>query len=168
MKRIPLTQGQSALVDDGDYRKLMKFKWCAHRHHDRKVATFYAVRNILLPDGRRVQIKMHQQIMHCRWLDHKDGNGLNNQKINLRKATQSQQEANKKLRRDNTSGYKGVVWFRRDKCWKAQIGGQRRRRKNRHIGYFNTAEEAARAYDHAAIESFGEFARLNFPRSNKP
>ncbi len=92
--------------------------------------------------------------------DHIDGNGLNNRRSNLRPASNSQQVANQGVRSDNTSGYKGVTWREDRGKWEAKIqsGGKRRC-----LGLFDDKIEAAKVYDHAALEAFGEFAVLNFP-----
>lgn len=94
-------------------------------------------------------------------IDHDDQNLLNGQRSNLRVATNSQNMANRGPCANNQSGYKGVYW--EGHRWKAQIMFNY---KNKSIGRFDTAEEAARAYDQAALELFGEFACLNFPRSD--
>lgn len=90
-------------------------------------------------------------------IDHEDVNTLNNQRLNLRSETRSQNLANGKLRINNTSGYKGVSRYK-DK-WRAQICVKR---KQITIGYFYNKEDAARAYDKAALKNFSKFARLNF------
>lgn len=90
-------------------------------------------------------------------LDHRDTNPAHNWINNLREATMSQNLANQKQRRTNTSGHKGVTFWARDGNWKAQIGV---RGKNINLGYFPTREAAAAAYAEAAREAFGEFARV--------
>ncbi len=89
-------------------------------------------------------------------LDHEDGNGLNNMWRNIRPCTQSQNCANRRRSENNTSGFKGVTWRRRERKWLAQIGNARRRRW---IGLFDTAEEAHAAYMAEAQNLFGQFAR---------
>jgi hypothetical protein len=88
-------------------------------------------------------------------IDHKDRDPSNDRWTNLRPATHSQQQGNKRLPRNNTSGYRGVVWLR--KKWIARNSGIG-------LGRFTSKEEAARAYDRHAIEHYGEFATLNFPQ----
>ena len=86
--------------------------------------------------------------------------GLDCRKSNLRICDNSQNHANRKAQANNTSGYKGVGWDLFNKKWVAQIMVNQ---KNKKIGRYDVKEDAARAYDKAAIEYFGEFARLNFP-----
>ena len=93
-------------------------------------------------------------------VDHINGNKLDNRKENLRLATNQQNQHNVGKRKNNTSGYKGVSWYRKRKKWKAAI---KHNKKSIHLGYYDTPEEASRAYDKAAVEFFGEFAHLNFP-----
>lgn len=90
--------------------------------------------------------------------DHINGNGLDNRKANLRPATRSQNGANSRLSSRSTSGYKGVSYDRARGSWKAQIGF---RGENRFLGRYPTAEQAAAAYDAAAQELFGAYARTN-------
>ena len=159
MKIISLTQEKSALVDDDDFLWLSQWKWFAVKGPK----TFYARR--FLPrdnSGKRTCIGMHSLIMgkDC---DHIDFDGLNNQRDNLRPANRSQQVAHMRGRSDNTSGYKGVVWSKYHSRWQAQtmVCGKRK-----HLGYFDTAIRAAKAYDDAALKYFGDFAFLNFPRGD--
>lgn len=91
-------------------------------------------------------------------IDHANGDGGDNRLSNLRLATRRQNVANSKIRSNNTSGHRGVVRHR-DK-WQASIGKTERR----HLGTFKTPEDAAKAYDLAAAETYGRFARLNFAR----
>lgn len=91
-------------------------------------------------------------------IDHKDRNKLNNLKDNLRIVTESQNQQNRELQSNNLSGWKGVSWHLYNQKWQAQIGVNG---KPIHLGYFDTAEDAARAYNTAAIYYFGEFAVLN-------
>lgn len=126
------------------------------------------------PDGRVViQIKTKRLFAHqVVWLlfndnlpdtsvDHKDRDRTNNRIDNLRPATTAEQQGNKALQRNNSSGYRGVsrAANHKTKPWLASIKEDGRRK---HLGYFSTPEDAARAYDAAAIEKFGAFASVNF------
>ena len=96
-------------------------------------------------------------------IDHRDLNGLNNAWINLREANSSQNNANRGKLITNTSGFKGVSWSKWANKYKAYI---RINNKRKHLGYFKDLIKAAQAYDSAALQYFGEFARLNFPRED--
>lgn len=91
-------------------------------------------------------------------IDHVDGNGLNNAITNLRLCTKTQNMGNRKPNKNNTSGYKGVSWDKRKKKFRAQI---RQSGKCKFLGYFDTIEQAAEAYNQAAVVYFGSFANLN-------
>lgn len=158
MKQIQLTQGKVALVDDEDYKWLSKFKWYAY--YNRYSGHWYAARSVG-PTGKQITVFMHREILaatHGVLVDHKDGNGLNNHRYNLRLATTAQNQHNRGKPRNNTSGYKGVVWNKLYEKWQAQIGIGGRQKN---LGYFVNLEDAARAYNVAALEHFGEFAKLN-------
>jgi hypothetical protein len=163
MKEIKLTQGKVALVDDEDYESLNKHKWYAKIGKE----TFYAVRAIY-GTGKQKNISMHRVIMGitdpkipC---DHRDNDGLNNQRNNLRVCSNNQNQANARKRKNTTSKYKGVSIHTRvikDKTynsWQARIifNG-----KSYCLGYYKAEEQAATAYNKKAIEFFGEFAKIN-------
>lgn len=155
MKEIPLTQAQVALVDDEDYDELNKYKW--YTVWIPSSHTFYAQRR-----SGKSKVYMHRIIlnaprdMEC---DHVDGNGLNNQRANLRLCTRSENGRNSRKHSDNISGYKGASWHSASKSWLARITINN---KLIHIGSYSTAEDAAHAYDMAAKELHGKFARINF------
>ena len=157
MKRIPLTQGKVALVDDDFYEYLNQFKWCVKKNRD----TFYAIRHVM-KKGNTKRIWMHREILNSpegMLTDHRDGDGLNNQRSNLRVCSHVQNNRNRRMRLDNSSGYKGVQWRKDREKWRAIIKvGQ----KLKHIGNFTSKIEAAKAYDKAAKKYFGKFAKLNF------
>jgi hypothetical protein len=150
MKEIKLTQGKVALVDNADYDYLMRWKWFAKKQGK----AFYAAAMI---NGK--MIRMHRLIMQAPStldIDHKDHNGLNNRRYNIRICTRSQNLANKTAR--GLSKYLGVS-LNNHKQWRARI---RQNKKEYFIGSFETEEMAARAYDLKAIELHGEFANINF------
>ncbi len=157
MKEIELTQGYVALVDDEDYERVSAHKWYAevYRHN------VYAARAVYTTNKRRKTVKMHRFILGVIGskvqVDHKDRNGLNNQRSNLR-ITIDQNQQNAGLRKDNTSGYKGVHWNKNRGRWQARI---KFRSKHIGLGLFTDILDAARAYNKAALELFGEFALLN-------
>ena len=149
-KQIPLTQSKFAIVDDEDFEYLNQWKWYVHKNGN----NFYAVR------GFPKRIQMHRVVMNTSdgiEVDHIDGNGLNNTRSNLRNCTHVQNMQNRKKNSDNTSGYKGVDWH--NEKWRAQITINK---KIVFLGYFSSIEDAAHAYDTAAKEGHGNFAKTNF------
>ena len=164
MKRILLTQGKYAIVDDEDYDWLMQWKWCAHKQPD---GAYYAQRRRSLSEGPGV-IYMHQQIamtppgMHT---DHVNHTTLDNRRSNLHTATVSENLLNRKAPPcHNTSGYIGVSWHKKAKKWSAVIGYKY---EYYYLGLFDDAAEAAHVRDGKAIELHGDFAVLNFNRKEK-
>lgn len=151
-KKILLTQNKFAVVDDDDFEYLSQFNWDTKKSR----GTFYARRFL---SGKRIM--MHNEIMKPTsgmFVDHIDGNGQNNQKSNLRICTFAQNNRNASKRKDNTSGFKGVSKAKNGK-WYAQV-----RINGKHVlsKLFDSPIDAAHAYDEAAKQYFGEFARTNF------
>lgn len=161
MKKILLTQGQSALVDEGDFELLSKWKWQVKWNpHTR---SYYANRKQVIANGKRKSLYMSRVIMDAPkdfQVDHINHDTLDNRRSNLRLATRSQNQINSGKRKVNKSGYKGVSFYKETKKWKARINYNN---KNIHLGYFTDIKEAARAYDAKASEIFGKFAFLNYP-----
>ena len=160
MKRIPLTQGKFALVDDVDYERLNKYKWYAVKNKN----TFYAVRCIHLPGRKSRVIWMHREILGLkrgdpRQTDHRNHNGLANWRDNLRICNGLQNSRNKSKQKNCSSKYKGVSWYKAGYKWKAEI---RVDNHSIYLGYFDNEIEAARVYDNAARKHFKEFANTNF------
>ena len=152
-KTIELSCGEYSIVDDDDFEKINQYKWyvlkCTH--------SFYAVRR---ESGR--PLLMHRQIMglECdKQVDHINHNGLDNRKSNLRIATCSQNQHNRRLQINNKSGYKGVSWTKHKNKWRANI---RLNGKDIHLGYYENLIDAALAYDDAAKKYHEDFAVLNF------
>lgn len=162
MKKIDISTKKHpntfALVDDCDFERLNQWKW----HAVNRGNTLYAER-LELRFGKNTA--MHRMILgitdkHIQ-ADHRDGNGLDNRRSNLRTCTHAENNRNKARGSRNTSGYKGVSWKKEHAKWGANIcfGG-----KQVFLGYFFCLIKAAKAYDAAAKELHGEFARLNFPK----
>ncbi len=155
MKRIALTQGQFALVDDEDFEHLSQWKWFAQKT---PMGSFYAQRRE--HHGGPV-VLMHRYLAQTPAglvTDHVDGNGLNNQRANLRSATALQNMMNKAPNRGGSSPLKGAVFDRGHKSrpWRASI---RLNGRLKYLGNYTTPEEAAAAYAAAATVHFGAFAR---------
>lgn len=150
MKEIFLNHSKIALVDDSDFDFLSQWKW---RYDSKGYASRWESHKI---------VRMHRLIMgnpEGKLIDHINMDKLDNRRENLRVCTNSENLYNRPKNKNNTSGYKGVTWFKRDSKWRAAIMIDR---KMNHLGYFEDVVEAAKAYDIAANMYFGEFARLNF------
>lgn len=165
MREIPLTQGKVALVDDSDFEWLSQWKWNAEPHQTKSgiQEIWYAKRLIYTGvHSRSIKVYMHRFLLGISdfrtKVDHRDSDGLNNQRYNLRQSTNSQNSANSRKSLRNTSGFKGVHWYKPCSKWQAQIRCGPRRF---HLGYFANKVDAARAYNEAALHYFGDFARLN-------
>ncbi len=155
MKKIPLTQGKFAIVDDEDYDWLMQWKWCAQKAG----RTFYAVRSFRVA-GKKIKVQMHRSILNVRKgleTDHINHNGLDNRKQNLRTCTRSQNGCNLSPRKGYTSRYKGVSWNKGR--WQASI---KYKGKTINFSRHDSEIDAAKAYDVKAKEIQREFACLNF------
>jgi len=174
MKTVPLYGKKAAArvvrVDDGDYELVIQYRWnvtekerVGARGRVRKQGP-YAITNYQRPDGRRTMIYMHKLITGWPRTDHRNHDGLDNQRENLRDATVGQNTANQLPQEGTSSAFKGVSWDRVNRRWLVHVTWDHRQH---HVGRFDSEEEAARAYDAAAIGLFGEFAYLNFPAAQQ-
>lgn len=155
MKEIKLTQGRKAVVDNDDFDKLIVFKWCY-------LKTGCAGRGSRTNElSTRKTVLMHRQILQCPdglFVDHKNGNRLDNRKSNLRICTKRENAYNVGLVSSNKSGYRGVSFDSRSGRWRARI---RTVVAYKSLGYFSTAQGAAEAYNAEAINIHKEFHRSN-------
>jgi len=154
MKKIYLeNKGLYALVDDEDFDHLNQWKW----HADEIGGIFYAKRRSY-PDKK--MIYMHREILKSegKFIDHKDHDGLNNQKSNLRICSSSQNQWNKRSKKNSSSKYVGVYYDKSRGKWSASCCVNY---KTHRLGRFETEKEAAIAYNKKAVELHGEFANLN-------
>ena len=157
MKKIPLTNSSEfALVSDRVYKKVIEYRWYALRRNALKKNKITGVNSVEHPHILLSHLIKGKPPKGKEW-DHEDRNPLNNRDGNLRLATKSQNRANTCTRVTNKSGFRGVSW--RFGRWVVQITVNR---KKKHLGYFTSLVKAARVYDKAALEAFGEFATLNF------
>ncbi|MDR5802169.1 HNH endonuclease [Caballeronia sp. LZ001] len=152
MKEIRLTKGAIALVDDEDYERIAKHRWC--------MSCGYALRGTTVA-GHTVQRLMHREILRLpsddkRLIDHRDGNRLNNQKSNLRICNKSENSRNRLAPKNNKTGFKGVCLCKATGRYRATINVSGS--KQIHLGYFDTAAAAHEAYSKAAPNFHGEFA----------
>lgn len=150
-------KGKTATVSDEDYEELSQYRWVVDYYG-------YVIRSAHKDLGKGKLISMHRHVMRdvdAYRIDHIDNNPLNNQRSNLRVATQQENLRNRGAQVNNKSGLKGVCQIsshQRQKTWIAQI---KIGNKREHLGYFLTKEEAALAYNQAALEHFGEYAWVN-------
>lgn len=153
MKKIPLTQGYFALVDD-DF--IVDRKWRISKTGNK----IYAFANAKKEEGG-CNVSMHRLIMRPKKnmeVDHIDGNGLNNQRSNLRICTRAENALNRRINNNNTSGFKGVTFVKEDGKWQVQIAAKRR---FYYLGRYDSKVEAAMVYNVKARELFGKYAVLN-------
>lgn len=149
---VPLTQGYEAVIDAADVPLVDCYNWRA----DVRSKIIYAVRTSY--SGQRPNaMLMHRVIMgepHGMYVDHQDGDGLNNRRNNLREATPMQNMHNRRINANNKSGFKGVSLHRRTGKWVAQI---RINGEKTYLGYYQTPEKAHAAYCAASAKHHGEF-----------
>lgn len=156
MTAIQLNSGYTALVDDIDFDRINRFTWKALVGESPQGQRWYAYRNA----GGKL-VGMHTEILGAKpglMIDHVDGNGLNNCRSNLRYATNSQNQQNRRKHSKAASQFKGVTVLPVRYVARIKVG-----KKSLYLGTFDSEEEAARAYDAAARQHFQERACLNFP-----
>ncbi|MCP4708548.1 MAG: hypothetical protein GY869_07990 [Planctomycetes bacterium] len=159
MKIIKLSRGKQVLIDETDYLNISQYRWQAHFTN----GNCYARRNCRLPNGRKIKLYLHRQILglrhgDTRQVDHINGNGLDNRRHNLRICTVAENSANRRAVKSR-SGYKGV-----SKCGSKSNPFQARIQLDGQIfsmGCFKTPQEAAWAYDFGLLMLYGEFACTN-------
>lgn len=165
MREIILTKGKVALIDDADHEFLSQWNWCAYVNRS---GNWYARCSLYLGGGRknskRKTLHMHRLLLGLPddpkiRTDHIDGNGLNNQRHNLRPATPTQNGANMRSRKNSASKYVGVSWKKGLNKWQAEV---KHGKERYYAGVFHNEEEAAKARDIVAKKIYGEYAHLNF------
>jgi hypothetical protein len=157
-------RGRVALIDPDDYDLVTGYRWHVQEADPvapgRRPAGPYAVTYVGQRDGTRRRVSMHELIMGRSFIDHVNSNGLDCRRVNLRPATPTLNLGNSRIQEipGKTSRYKGVFWDTRGRTWVAGITDHG---TSRYLGQFASEEDAALAYDLAAREVFGEFAKLN-------
>lgn len=157
MKNIPATLGYIATVDDADFEHVSQYRWYSHKCHDERRPA-----RMTREGGRRKVTFLHNEIMRPpagMVVDHINGDPWDNRRQNLRICTPGENARNRARSRDKNSPFKGV--YRHGRRFRALItfDGERI-----YLGQFRTAEEAAQAYDTAALHYHGQFAKLNAPQ----
>lgn len=159
---IELTQGKRARIDESQLHRVMVLRWIAVRIRGK----WYAAHRRKMGE-RWETVYLHRFVLNAPpgvLVDHINGDTLDCRESNLRKATAFENQCNRGAQRQNRSGYKGVIFHPTTGKFQARIQAHG---KKTHIGYFASAEEAARAYDKFARVIHGEFANLNFPKETK-
>jgi hypothetical protein len=152
---VPLTRGYEAIIDADDVPLVDAWNWTTIVG----LSNVYAFRNYCKDKSKRT-VYLHRAIMgepDGFQVDHINGNGLDNRRVNLRLATRSQNQHNRGASSNNTSGFKGVTWHNGVKKWQAQIAFCG---KNKYLGRYDTVEAAHAAYAEASIKYHGEFRRV--------
>lgn len=160
-KSFQLPNGSTVLVDDIDFPLALQYKW--------QFCKGYAKRDVWIPETQtKHSVYLHRELLGVATgvqVDHRNGNGLDNRRKNLRPCTQQQNQFNSHKKAATSSTYKGVTYSPKRSKWIGQLMVDR---KTHNLGYFLTEMAAALAYDRAALHFFGEFANLNFPDVQQP
>lgn len=142
MIEIQLTKGYVAIIDDEDAH-LAEFKWCACVD---PTGIVYAIRSARSENGSRQTIRLHRVVLGFGrgdpLVDHRDGNGLNCRRANLRPSTSTVNSRNRREKGNSSSPYSGVYLYKKNGRWLAVIGMHG---KIKHLGYFDTQQEALSA-----------------------
>jgi len=161
MKEIQLTKGQFAIVDDEDYELVSSLKWYAYKRVHKSGVNYYA-QHKFTKNKKCTFMKLHTFLLGNQpigfEIDHINGNSLDNRRCNLRVCTHSQNMMNTRKRNNASSKYKGVQWNKHASKFRSMImiNGN-----NIFLGYFINEDDAALAYNNAAIKLHGEFAKIN-------
>ncbi len=165
MVKIPLKHGKVLLIDEIDIPLINHYKWYARNEKREGRDCWNVAANVTFPNGKRTSVRLHHLILHpapTQEVDHKDHNVFNNTRENLRLCSRGQNNWNQRRRIDNQSGFKGLTRRVRSGriTWEVYI---QINKKRQFFGTYLDPVEAAKAYDTAARQLFGEFACLNFP-----
>lgn len=161
---VPLTKNMSAIVDASDAMGTIQHNWVALM--GAKDGSLWYADRAGKRNGKAIHDLMHRRILGIEdgaiKVDHRNGNGLDNRRTNLRASTRSQNLGNRKKNRNGSSKFKGIHWNKKLKKWRATI---RVNGEQFSLGCYAQEIDAALAYDRAAREKWGEFARVNFKQS---
>lgn len=159
MRTVPLygkvAAGRVALVDDADYEMVSRYRWNVREQKSSRGTVWGPYAKAKVPGGQGACVFMHKLLTGWPATDHRNGDGLDNQRSNLRPATAAQNNHNQRPWPGHSSRFKGVSWHRSRRRWQAQIKVDG---KNRHLGFFASEEDAARVYETAALEIQGSYA----------
>lgn len=152
-KEIKLTGGYTTIVDDQDFDDLNKFRWFYSCGYARRDPQINKIKN---------RVYLHRQVLglssNLGDVDHINGNKLDNRRSNLRLCTHQNNIRNQAIRSNNKSGYKGVSWDKSRNLWESRIYYKN---KLLSLGRFKNAVDAAKVYNKASLNYFGEFSRIN-------
>ncbi len=158
-RRIYLGEGKWVILDQQDYYRLRIFKWIVYGNG----TNLYAIRHQLIEPNKTKTVYMHREIMNPPpdlVVDHRNCDGLDNRKQNLRFATHAQNTRNRRKKKNGSSQFLGVYFNKEKSTWDSQL---MHNGKKIWVGRFDNEIDAAKAYDETARKYHGEFARLNFP-----